>query len=222
MQRISNQLSSSGYAFVQEWLPNETTSKIRDLLSVALKGSSCGRQDRSVDVLQPRDLSSAPKSHYSGIFGLGEFPLHTDLAFWGAPPRYIVLRCVSGTREVATYLLPATSPALMRSWEVARRAVFRPRKGTELSSPCVLSGTFLKSNVEGLRWDSVFLLPMNEAAHEVAGILGNVASEEILSIYLVRPGDTLVIDNWRALHGRSVAKLHPSASRLIERFYIST
>ena len=38
-----------------------------------------------VQSLRPRDTTHATKNHYSGHFGLGSFPLHTDLAHWGFP-----------------------------------------------------------------------------------------------------------------------------------------
>ena len=73
-------------------------------LDVLLPGSGIP----TVQTLKPRTERQAPKSHYSGIFGLDEFPLHTDLAHWAMPPRYFMLRCIHGSPDVTTKLLPAT------------------------------------------------------------------------------------------------------------------
>src|SRR5277367_4742269 len=57
-----------------------------------------------VQSLRPRDTIHAT-NHYSGHFGFGSFPLHTDLAHWAIPPRYLFLRCKVGTPDVFTELL---------------------------------------------------------------------------------------------------------------------
>jgi len=41
----------------------------------------------------------APKNSMSGLFGLGEFPPHTDVAHWHTPARYVLLRS-AGARAV--------------------------------------------------------------------------------------------------------------------------
>src|SRR6185436_2134964 len=56
-----------------------------------------------VHELAPR-VSGTPNT-YSGIFGLGRFPFHTDLAHWPVPPRYLVLRCIRGYEDVPTQLV---------------------------------------------------------------------------------------------------------------------
>jgi hypothetical protein len=48
----------------------------------------------TVQTLIPRKVSSSPPNTYSGNFGHAEFPLHTDLAHWALPPRYLLLRCI--------------------------------------------------------------------------------------------------------------------------------
>lgn len=49
----------------------------------------------SSDRLVAKDLGCSGPNTYSGLFGLEEFPLHTDLAHWHSPPRYILLRVLT-------------------------------------------------------------------------------------------------------------------------------
>ena len=49
-----------------------------------------------VQVLTPRHEATTSPNTYSGNFGIHAFPLHTDLAHWFLPPRYLALRCVVG------------------------------------------------------------------------------------------------------------------------------
>jgi alpha-ketoglutarate-dependent taurine dioxygenase len=41
-----------------------------------------------------------------------------------------------------------------------------------------------------------------------------------LNVLLLQPGDTLLIDNWRMLHGRSEVSTQ-STSRIIDRVYLA-
>ena len=40
----------------------------------------------------------------SAQFGMGEFPLHTDTAFWTIPARFLILRVSGDTRRPTTLL----------------------------------------------------------------------------------------------------------------------
>src|SRR5438445_588509 len=59
----------------------------------------------AVQTLTPRSIDDSMPNTYSGNFGQAEFPLHTDLAHWARPPRYILLRCIRGTEHAKTRIL---------------------------------------------------------------------------------------------------------------------
>ena len=153
---------------------------------------------------------------------MNEFPLHTDLAHWARPPRYFMLRAVAGSTLVATTMLAGSAVIAAVGESIFRRAVARPRRWSHASPRCLLPLSFRQNGVFGLRWDSVFLIPMNQAAYEVA----NVMSQEIWKqpdtehISLTDWGDTLIVDNWRMLHGRGSVPVSET-SRLLERIYLS-
>ena len=71
-----------------------------------------------------------------------------------------------------------------------------------------------------LRWDEVFLQPASRvgglAAQRVMEYLAQIRPQ---SISLRVPGDTILIDNWRMLHARSV--IQPGCEdRKVERVYL--
>jgi ABC-type lipopolysaccharide export system ATPase subunit len=70
-----------------------------------------------------------------------------------------------------------------------------------------------------MRWDQSFIVPASptgeRGAFEVNQFLEQVSPKEIL---LENPFDTLIIDNWRMLHGRSSAPV--ASNREVERVYL--
>ena len=74
-------VSKHGYALVAQYQPELETVEAVSLLGsvLTLEGFS------AVQELRPHAKSSAPPNTYSGSFGTGEFPMHTDLAHWAVP-----------------------------------------------------------------------------------------------------------------------------------------
>lgn len=72
-----------------------------------------------------------------------------------------------------------------------------------------------------LRWDPLFLIPLSSPAQELAALMQKPQWREISTgICLREPGDTLLVDNWRVLHGRSRV-MASSLGRCVERVYLS-
>ena len=63
---------------------------------------------------------------------------------------------------------------------------------------------------------------MNKAAIKVADVLSGVlwVKSKMKSLTLVKNGDTVIIDNWRCLHGRSKVP-ESEMDRKLERVYLS-
>jgi hypothetical protein len=79
----------------------------------------------------------------------------------------------------------------------------------------------LHRQVEVFRWDSLFLRPINTPARELVAVLeAPMVRANVTKILLKNPGDTLVIDNWRMLHGRDRVPTSDTV-RQIERVYLS-
>jgi len=177
----------------------------------------------AVQTLRPHHKGEAGPNQYSGAFGLGDFPLHTDLAHWARPPRYFLLRCRRGSPAVMTRLLATSVLASAVGRETLERALVRPRRpqpnGMHSLLPIVLPG----GDTLAVRWDSLFLVPMNEAARRISEIMMKDAwcQSDLTSIALKQVGDILILDNWCVLHGRSSIVCEPDCDRWLERVYIS-
>jgi L-asparagine oxygenase len=174
----------------------------------------------TVQSLRPRESDKVGQNQYSGNYGLGDFPLHSDLAHWSLPPRYFLLRCIEGRREVFTRVLPWTAVLASVGLSVLQRAVFAGRK-RRLGCCSLVHAMSRHEKGNVFRWDPVFLRPLNAAAQELATHMKDSKwANRATEIPLCRPGDTMLIDNWRALHGRSPVPAG-GTGRLLERVYLS-
>jgi hypothetical protein len=175
-----------------------------------------------VQTLCPRKPSRQLMNQYSGTYGTEAFPLHSDLAHWYRPPRYLLLRCKVGVNDVETTLVSYSVIASVVGERTLKQALVLPRRKRETQAVCPLPVVFSYEGTWGLRWDFLFLSPLNEAAKHMSE---RVASRrwgrgEVIPVNLLDPGDTIVIDNWRMLHGRSAVP-EGSMGRVIERIYLN-
>jgi alpha-ketoglutarate-dependent taurine dioxygenase len=172
-----------------------------------------------VQSLTPKFVEASSPNMYSGNFGYGTFPLHTDLAHWFLPPRYILLRCRRGDERVSTNVM-TWAVALRNVPEgVMYRARFRPRRAIH-GRVQLLPFRQIAARTPFCRWDSLFLRPDNVEAETLATHLTGLTPEDGgKSIVLREPGDTLILDNWRVLHGRSTVPGGADA-RTVERVYL--
>lgn len=175
--------------------------------------------DRSVDTLTPRDKCTRDLNRYHGNFGFEEYPLHTDLAHWIVPPRYLVLRRRTGLGLVSTFVLDAPTLADWLPQSIVQRALFFPRQARVITAlPFRISQTLPFT----LRWDGMFVRPANVQANVCAGIF---RSSDFLAsrkpIFLSAETVILIIDNWRCLHGRSAVPL-ADRKRSVERTYLES
>jgi len=167
--------------------------------------------------LVPR--ASATPNTYSGIYGLQRFPFHTDLAHWRVPPRYLLLRCVTGYPDVPTLLIDGRTVISAVTLDILTRAIFKPRRPKDglvsLLRLCEPINEGLR-----LRWDEVFLKPASKIGCIADQcVRAEIAECEPLSIALAARGDTLLIDNWRMLHARSPVPVGRE-NRKLERVYL--
>lgn len=215
MHPLKEDIARDGYAFVSAYCPRADALEVANALGQPLEPWEGG----IVQDLIPR--SRATPNTYSGIYGLGCFPFHTDLAHWRTPPRYLLLRCVIGYADVPTLLLDGKSFFDSVTLDILTRAIFkprRPRNGTlELLRLCEPT-----SDGYCFRWDEMFLKPASK--------IGDLASQRIkeqldkcepLRIALAQVGDTLLIDNWRMLHARSPIPAERE-DRKIQRIYLES
>lgn len=178
-----------------------------------------GHKISTVQALTPREARPGKSNTYSDVFGLSEFPLHSDYAHWETPPRYLMLRCIEGDSTVDTYLLPS-SRLFDGTDDFISRAVVVPRRKHSSHSICTLPVVFSRQGVTGTRWDFLFLKPVNSAAVRTSELVTSQLNKSVDRINLLDPFDTLIIDNWRILHGRTFVPTQ-AMGRKVERIYLS-
>ena len=215
---IQEALGLTGFALLREFAPKlEPAAAFRLLGRVeSLEGFA------EVQYLTPKERDASTPNTYSGNFGTCDFPLHTDLAHWGVPPRYLALRCVEGNVGVATRLLDGNLVCNIVGRSRLRMALVQPRRRLADGKHLLRLLEKVQTNAgERVRWDPLFLRAANGRAASVLdefrdALRANVPADVVLE----NPGDTMVIDNYRMLHGRS--SVPPNSMRVIARAYLES
>jgi L-asparagine oxygenase len=142
------------------------------------------------------------------------------MAHWHVPPRFLILRCLQGSAEVPTTLADGLLIIQQVGETALARALVKPRRTVQ--GKRLLLRLYERDHADGhfLRWDEKYILPASPAGEQgMSQLRAAVATAPRRVIHLVRPGDTLVLDNWRMLHGRG--SVPPDAlNRTIERAYL--
>ncbi|WP_271114285.1 TauD/TfdA family dioxygenase [Paracoccus aerodenitrificans] len=207
-------IDDQGYVLFSEFESAASTLEVASSLGVPLTPWEGGL----VQTLKPQ-AKAAPNT-YSGNFGFGRFPFHTDLAHWRVPPRYLLLRCQIGYLDVPTLMIDGRVLVNSVSKDILARAIFKPRRPRNGTYDLLRLYEVDIEGVDRLRWDELFLKPASRIGDTADGLIREwLRAAEYRGIALVRPGDTLVIDNWRMLHAR--APISPDREdRSIQRVYL--
>ena len=215
---LKSEVEASGFVLVKSLFPK------LDLTDLA---PNLGRiwdkiPNHSAHAITPEHKIVATPNTYSGNYGLDEFPLHTDLAHWRMPPKYLVLRCRTGNPNVATLLLDGNSIVAHCSKAILAKALVEPRRPLFKRIPLLRIYEQSDDCMGLLRWDSLFIQPASRNGKKgYDQVKQFICDSESVSIFLQNPGDTLIIDNWRMLHGRS-SVLEICKTRVIERVYLES
>jgi L-asparagine oxygenase len=215
---LASEVNANGFAFLPSHLPKRTTGDAVALLGMIEKLTGFNE----IQELTPKKAADSPPNIYSGNFGYAPFPFHTDLAHWYMPPRFLVLRCIEGAPDVKTHIIDSISIIRSVGEENLRRALVQPRRPIEgnrfllhILEPCSLANS-------RFRWDTLFIVPSTDRSSRIFSAIKKCISEiKPLDFVLRRPGDTLIVDNWRMLHGRSAVHVS-QCHRKIHRAYLSS
>ncbi len=212
-------VEQQGYAFVPAFYPDFEPVAAAAALGVPEQVDGL----RLVQELLPTTLNLTTPNTYSGNFGLGAFPLHTDLAHWARPPRYLMLRCAIGDQDAHTQVVDGLSLVADVGSSTLARCLARPRRpmmGSFQLLPIWQDSS--EPNQQLIRWDSIYLKPANGYAQIIfRHIAGWLSGTQPMTMVLLNEGDTLLLDNWRVLHGRSPIQ-KPASPRRIHRLYLSS
>ena len=164
-----------------------------------------------VGELNAIDQASARPLSLSGRFGRGVFPLHTDGAQLAHPPDMVLLEFSQPTSQAPTLLFtPRLDEVPSTVRHALQQGVFDAGAGRT---------TFLAHALteQRLRFDPVIMVPRDSLARLVMRFFSECLARSIK--YCARaPGNTLIINNRRTLHGR--AAVPDGVSRKADRAMI--
>lgn len=179
---------------VQDALATEVASLAQQLGDIVP-----GRGGHLVEDIVPQNAHAAPDGSLSSRYGLGPLPLHTDTAHWVVPAKYLVIACVDpGPIATPTILLDSQVVTLTdRITAICKSAVFLIRNGRRS-----FYGSILDKHRPFVRFDQGCMEAVTKEGIEAVEALSRTRNCAKLYHHDWKPGDILVIDNWRVLHGR--------------------
>ena len=120
--------------------------------------------------------------------------------------------------NVETKLLPANYIVDRLGKALLQKAVLRVRKRRPGSSGLLRAlSSFRQQDL--FRWDAIFLEAVNDPAMKLKHMMEGCVFDGVMRACLQDRDDTLLLDNWRLLHGRSAVPF--GSARQIERVYFS-
>lgn len=149
--------------------------------------------------VRPRRRDEALPRSLSAIHGLAAFPLHTDGAHWAVPPRFVILRAALSSRCATTVLDSRRMQWSSHDRALLQRGVIFVRDGRG-----GFPTTIISRRTDWIRFDRGCMAPGNDSGRRALTIAEATLSRPCARIPW-HSGVTLVIDNWRCLHGREAA-----------------
>lgn len=180
--------------------------RLGDILGVR----TAGRGGALEEVIQPRRESEAHSQSLSARFGLNALPFHAELSHRLRPCRYLLLGCmVVGVPSAVTILLDwRTIGFSPEEFELLQGAPILVRSGRNS-----FYTTMLPVDRSFLRYDPGCLEAVDARGRAALQLAEDRLNGSVPHRHEWRPGDILIIDNWRVLHGRDAIG-HGSGRRL--------
>ncbi len=199
-------------------------------LSLAFIASELGQPIPSrrggplVDRLTPMSREDARKFSMSASFGLGSFPYHTDGAYFRMPPRFVLLRMAPGFfSQRCTLLLDFLALGLSKeSMSILFHDVWVVIGGKSPFLSSIL-GSLKREYSNGIlvRYDTCCMKPAHPTFHRSKEMIVDALRKSVPVRIHWSEKRTLVIDNWRILHGREDAEVNDSNTRCLERVLVA-
>jgi len=157
------------------------------------------------------------KQGLSRQYGLGAFPFHVDTAHWAVPARFMILSCVAPGEEVVPTLLVNRDDLHFDGEEqgLARSAVFFVKNGRNS-----FYSSILERGRGFIRYDPGCMEPWSRDAKHALALFSRERIWPYIQQVFWKPGDSLIIDNWRMLHARAAVNVNAS-NRLLLRCLVS-
>ena len=159
----------------------------------------------------PKDKNEVEHFSLSSAYGLNRFPLHTDGAEYIIPPKYLVLRALSDSPTGTTI---ADAKAIKNNISVCESIWTVKTKDGIISTK--LLETYNKYNRDYIRFNRLSMKCENGNKSEVYNAIDSLP----INCINWTKNKTIIIDNWRMLHGRQIIIEKDYGKRCIERLQV--
>lgn len=210
---IRDRVERDGFVFLPNYMKDRSTMAVAKSFGSLMKLNS---EIPIVQTLTP-NMKASVKNSYSSIYGYDEFPMHTDFAHWPLPPRFLLLRAKSQCSGVKTSIVAFSELETRIETPLFSKCVFFSRKP--------IMGQFIPLRIccksrQMYRWDREFIRPASQNSMALRDkILQHLKLLKPIDFYMKNNGDTLVVDNWKMLHGRG-AVFASERERSLDRVYL--
>jgi hypothetical protein len=201
------------------WTEFHSINKDEELIKIA---KSLGEilihpNGKKIDYLKPKTKSIAIKNTFSYNFGLGEFPFHTDTAFWEQPAKYVLLSNGTLSKTATTIITYDQLLKLLTPLEISelKKSIFLVKTPSRNFYTSIINGSF---NREYIRYDNNCMKPINKSAILSIGIIQEKLNKISPKKISWDNSKVLLLDNWRTFHGREFLK--EDEIRILKRIYI--
>lgn len=170
---------------------------------------------RETKALLPMPETDAPPNTLSKLHGEGAFPPHIDGAHYTTPPRYVVLFYAKNPECRPTPLYDwATVIEIVEAPAQLYTAPFYYRTGRRS-----FIDTILSASRQFIRYDPGCMVPATSEATRILRRLQDILANLPPVMPAAQAGNGLVVDNWRALHGRATS-VGRDSGRLLYRAWL--
>ena len=170
-------------------IDREALSKLLLALARRLGTVVSGRGNKSVEPIVPRDTHSAEVRSLSAVYGLGELPMHIDMAHHVRPARYLLIGCVCPGQSVAQTRLLETGELAFTSSELSllSSAPIFVRSGKRS-----FYSTILDQSRPFWRYDPGCMEPIDSRGEKALAVMNRVVSRAHPTTHTWSAGEVLL------------------------------
>lgn len=149
-----------------------------------------------IDILTPLKRVDAHSQSLSANFGTGSFPFHSDGAYLKVPPKYIILRYVSGISSLTPTIICDLKGLSFIERQSLKHSIWKVN--SRMSS---FYSSILSENDHFYRFDKCVMKPIN-AQNDNSSKFEDIVAKLPKQIVNWEPNKVVIIDNWTSLHNR--------------------
>lgn len=167
-----------------------------------------------IDSLVPLNNLDAHKQSLSANFGTGNFPFHTDGAYFKIPPRFIILRYLKGILNPTPTVLCDLNQLTNEANEKLKDCIWKVKsRNNEFLT------TILTENGEYYRYDKCVMTPAVSKIQN-GSYFENLIDEMPKTQIDWTLNKAVIIDNWTFLHSRPKVTEQEINNRTIQRIMV--